>query len=125
MNVKAEVHKLDFDPVIHANLQSQIRMKRHVESRKQSLDKDLAELEKVKERLPQFKEKVSQLMDQLDTESYGAAERQALKELGKKLETRPKVNPYLRRLMKMAKGRTDNRRCSEVNSKIFSVKVVI
>lgn len=86
VNLKAEVHKLDFDPVIHANLQSQIRMKRHVESRKQSLDKDLAELEKVKERLPQFKEKVSQLMDQLDTESYGAAERQALKELGKKLE---------------------------------------
>ncbi|MBI4532644.1 MAG: SMC family ATPase [Candidatus Melainabacteria bacterium] len=56
--VKAELYKLDFDPVIYANLQSQIRMQRHVETRYQSLKRDLTELAKLEQSIPLQQSKV-------------------------------------------------------------------
>ena len=85
VGLKAEIHKLDFDPVLHSSLQSQIRMKRHVETRKQSLDRDLSELERLRESLPALIEKEAEYRDQLDSESYGVEVRQALEKLNEKL----------------------------------------
>jgi len=60
-------------------------MKRHVETRKQSLDRDLSELERLRESLPALIEKEAEYRDQLDSESYGVEVRQALEKLNEKL----------------------------------------
>lgn len=72
INVKAEIHKLEFDPLVYANLQSQIRMQRHIESRYQQLIKDQNELAKVEAELPRLKEKLTALTNELEGESYGS-----------------------------------------------------
>ncbi len=84
--IKAEIHKLDFDPLLYANLQSQIRMQRHIEVRYQQLQKDLAELKKIEVDLPPLKEKTAQLADQLAAESYGRGERLLLEEMHDKIK---------------------------------------
>lgn len=76
--IKAEIYKLDFDPVAYANLQAQIRSQRHLESKFQQLQKDLAELEKIDQQLPQMQEKVQELQGELRGETYGAEPRKEL-----------------------------------------------
>jgi DNA repair protein SbcC/Rad50 len=79
--IKAEIHKLDFDPLHYGNLQSQIRMQRHIEGRYQQLQKDLSELKKIEIDLPPLKDKTTMLADQLAAESYGREQRQLLAEI--------------------------------------------
>jgi exonuclease SbcC len=79
INLKAEVIKLAFDPAIFTSLQSQIRLKRHVESRHQQLVRDLDELAKLNERLPKLIEERERLSAELNTESYGSDVRARLK----------------------------------------------
>jgi DNA repair protein SbcC/Rad50 len=86
INVKAEIHKLEFDPAHYANLQSQIRSRRHVESRYLQLKKDQAELEKLEIDLPVAIEKHKRASEELASESYGEDLREALKYLKGKLE---------------------------------------
>ncbi len=78
VNVKAEIHKLEFDPVIFANLQSQIRSQRHVEGRYQQLKRDLCELKKVEEEIPPLLKQVEELSAQLSAETYGSELRERL-----------------------------------------------
>ena len=85
IGIKAEIHKLEFDPVRYANLQSQIRMQRHIEVRHQQLQKDLDELEKLEAELPPLKDMVSGIADQLECESYGKEQRLLLEEIQGKL----------------------------------------
>lgn len=69
--VKAELHKLDFDPVIYANLQAQIRSGRHVEFRYQQLQKDLEQLKTLEAELPRMQESLLELERQLQDKSLG------------------------------------------------------
>jgi exonuclease SbcC len=87
IGIKAELHKLEFDPVAYANLQSQIRAQRHVEVRYQQMHRDLLELKKIEETLPTLQEQVKRLQDELGSESYGMEERKALSDLQHKLST--------------------------------------
>jgi len=80
INLKAELTKLEFDPAIFSSLQSQIRLKRHVESRHQQLLRDLDELAKVGEKLPQLIESRERLSVELTSESYAQDLRARLKE---------------------------------------------
>lgn len=86
IGIKSEIHKLEFDPVIHSNLQAQIRSKRHVESRYQHLKKDLNELTKIESELPTYETTLRELNDQLQSESYGKDLRQQLSQLNQDLD---------------------------------------
>jgi exonuclease SbcC len=79
--VKAEIHKLDFDPLNYANLQSQIRAQRHIEIKHQQLQKDLSELKRIAADLPLLDEKATALADEISAESYGNEERSKLQEI--------------------------------------------
>jgi ATPase involved in DNA repair len=86
INVKAEIHKLEFEPALYTNLQSQIRSKRHIEAKHQQLKKDLVELEKLATELPSLKAKAQILSETLSAESYGEELREAIKVLQKDLD---------------------------------------
>lgn len=85
INVKTEIHKLDFDPVIYSNLQAQIRMQRHCESRYQQLKRDQSELKKVSEQIPIVKAQLEELSKQLADQEYGKEIRDSLKALDEKV----------------------------------------
>src|SRR5262249_1265496 len=86
VNIKAEIHKLDFEPVIYANLQAQIRSQRHVETRYQQIKPDLNELARVNEEYPKLKDEVEKLANQIDAEDYGSDERVNLKAILSEIE---------------------------------------
>ena len=83
--VKAELHKLEFDPIAYASIQSQIRMQRHVEVRYQQMQRDLLDLNKINESLPPLREQLKILKDELDGELYGAGERKRLQDTQQKI----------------------------------------
>lgn len=85
INIKAEIHKLEFDPLMFSNLQSQIRMQRHVEVRHQQLLKDLAELKKIELQAPDLREMLRVKTDEISSESYGSTERKNLQEVQAKI----------------------------------------
>jgi len=69
--VKSELHKLDFDPIIYANLQAQIRGQRHIEFRHQQLQKDLTQLQKLEQDLPAARLKVEEISGKLQSSQAG------------------------------------------------------
>jgi exonuclease SbcC len=79
INIKSEIHKLDFDPVIYANLQAQIRMQRHAEARYQQAQRDLAEGKKLAQEIPALRQEADDLNSQIALESYGNEARDNLK----------------------------------------------
>ncbi len=79
--VKAEIHKLDFDPLFYSNLQAQIRTQRHIEVKHQQVQRDLLELKRINESLPALQEKAAALADQIAAESYGRTERASLQQI--------------------------------------------
>lgn len=85
INVKSEIHKLDFDPLLYSSLQSQIRAKRNIESRYHQLKKDQAELEKLDQELPRMADKEAKVHSELASEAYGEDLRVQLKELKEEL----------------------------------------
>lgn len=76
--VKAEIHKLEFDPVQFAAIQAQLRAQRHVEVKFQQLQRDLAELKKLKEMLPGLESRDEELSAELAAETYGMETRNEL-----------------------------------------------
>ncbi|HEY9867920.1 MAG TPA: SMC family ATPase, partial [Candidatus Obscuribacterales bacterium] len=87
VNVKAEIHKLDFDPVLYANLQAQIRAMRHVEGRFHQLNKDVSELEKIEKEIPEVRARLNDVANQLASETYGSPIRDQLSEIQRQLES--------------------------------------
>lgn len=85
--VKAELHKLEFDPAVYVSLQSQIRLKRHIEGKHQQLAKDTEELSRVNGKLPELKKAIEEISSELSGEIYGQAVRLELKEVLQKLTT--------------------------------------
>jgi exonuclease SbcC len=76
--MKAEMHKLDFDPAKHSNLQGQIRAQRHIEARFHQIEHDLSELKKIEDELPDLAKRVQSIKDDLDGETYGTELRNEL-----------------------------------------------
>jgi exonuclease SbcC len=85
IGVKAELHKLEFDPVVYSNLQGQIRAQRHSEIRYQQLQRDLSDLKKLTEELPPIKTKIEELTEQLENESFAAELKEALQAVDQKI----------------------------------------
>lgn len=83
--VKAELFKLEYDPAVFTSIQSQIRLKRHVEGRHQQLLKDLDELERVRQKSPQLKASINEITLEISSETYGSEVREKLKEVVDKL----------------------------------------
>ena len=79
INLKVELARLEFDPVLFTSLQSQIRLKRHVESRHQQLLRDLDELARIGEKLPALIAASEQWEGELNSEAYGGEIRARLK----------------------------------------------
>lgn len=85
VNVRAEIHKLEFDPAVYSSLQAQIRMMRHLEGRNQQLHRDLNELKKVERALPAAQTHVEEISTQLSGETYGQEVRAQLAQLQSEL----------------------------------------
>lgn len=87
ISLKAEIHKLEFDPLVYSNLQSQLRMQRHIEARFQQLQRDKSELQRLQAEMPRWEETVANLTSQIAGESYGDEIRDQLKSLQEKLNS--------------------------------------
>lgn len=71
IRVKAEISKLDFDPIIFSNVQAQMRAQRHVEVRFQQIQRDLKELAELELELPKFLSQRDKMQKDLDEEEFG------------------------------------------------------
>jgi exonuclease SbcC len=81
INIKAELHKLDFDPIIYANVESQLRSQRHAEIRYHQLQRDLQALDEVDEHLPALEERAADYARQLRDNSFAPDIRSQLTEV--------------------------------------------
>lgn len=81
INIKAELHKMDFDPIIFSSLQSQLRAQRHAEVRYHTLQKDLAALSELEQQLPAFDERIADFSQQLKDQTFAADTRTQLQQL--------------------------------------------
>ncbi|MBN9393924.1 MAG: SMC family ATPase [Candidatus Melainabacteria bacterium] len=87
INVKAELIKLDFDPAVFASLQSQIRLKRHIEGRYQQLERDLVRKGELAAKIPDLVARIAALTQELQGETYGQQERAHLAEILASIKT--------------------------------------
>jgi len=85
VNIKAEMHKLEFDPVIFSNLQAQLRMQRNVEMRYQQFKRDQAELARLNEQIPLLEQSMGFLKTQLVSSSFAQHDSTELTEVEAKL----------------------------------------
>ncbi|MBX9687734.1 MAG: SMC family ATPase [Candidatus Obscuribacterales bacterium] len=81
LRIKAELAKLDFDPIIYSSFQAQMRSQRHIEMRYQQIQKDLKELDELKSEIPSLQEELSLKLKLLQEGSFGPAEKRELDEL--------------------------------------------
>lgn len=81
IKIRAELTSIDFDPVVYTSMTAQLRLKRHLEGRKEQLEKDLSDLKRLEEKLPQLKEAIDKLKAELSSESYGGDLRAQLTEV--------------------------------------------
>lgn len=86
ISVKAEIHKLEFDPVVYSSLKAQVRAQRHIETRFNQQKRDLADLEELEKEIPVKEEEQTKLSAELQGESYGTEAREALKLVKEKIE---------------------------------------
>ncbi len=87
--IKAELHKLDFDPVVYSSLQSQIRSQRHIEIRYQQADRDEGELKRSEEELMECLKKVENTRASLETDNFAPDLSEQIKILDAHLERQP------------------------------------
>lgn len=81
IRVKAELSKLEFDPVVFSSFQAQMRSQRYVEMRYQQLQKDHHELDELNKELPVLQEKIRALKEELQSGKFGGEERHTIEEL--------------------------------------------
>lgn len=89
VRIKGEIARLEFDPIIFSNLQSQIRAQRHAEFRWQQLNTDLKELEQLDAEIPAKEARIDELNRGLQEENFEATARQELGELEGEIRLRP------------------------------------
>ncbi len=81
INVKAELHKLNFDPAVYASIQAQIRKQRYAEARYQQAQRDEVELKKAAQEIPILQAQADDISRQLDSDDYGQEWRTRLDEV--------------------------------------------
>lgn len=81
INIKAELHKMDFDPIIFSSLQSQLRAQRHAEVRYHTLQKDLTALADLEQQLPALDERIADFSQQLKDQTFATQTRTQLHQL--------------------------------------------
>jgi DNA repair protein SbcC/Rad50 len=89
VNIKAEMHKLDFDPIVFSSLQSQLRMQRNVEMRYQQYKRDQSELGRLNEQIPLIETSINDLQSQLRTNRFAASESDELSSVESQLAAIP------------------------------------
>lgn len=89
VRIKAEMHKLDFDPVIFSNLQAQLRMQRNVEMRYQQYKRDQAELARLNEQIPLLEQTISDIRTQLANNTFAKHDTTELQDLDARLSDLP------------------------------------
>lgn len=80
VRIRAELATLDFDPIIFASLQSQIRAARHAEFRWQQFQRDSNELKQVDETIPAIESKIVDLCERLENDSFAPTLRSRLQQ---------------------------------------------
>ncbi len=101
VRIKGEIARLEFDPIIFSNLQSQIRAQRHAEFRWQQLHSDMRELVDLEREIPEKEKRIEDLNLCLKEESFEEEARDELAELEGEL----KLKPYDRELHQARKQR--------------------
>jgi exonuclease SbcC len=86
ISLNAELTKIGFDPAVYSSLQSQIRLKRYVESRHQQLLRDLEERARVNAKLPEALREKESLAQELEGENYGHELRAGLAAINNAIE---------------------------------------
>lgn len=87
IGIKAEIHKLEFDPVIYSSLQAQIRAQRHLEVRHQQMKRDLQELQKIQLSLPDSDRRIVEISRQLESNDFGGDLQEQMRALTEQLST--------------------------------------
>jgi DNA repair protein SbcC/Rad50 len=87
--LKTELHKLDFDPMIYASLQAQIRALRHIDVRHQQQRRDQSDLAQVIKEIPPLAERILHLQETLSKDAYAPAERLEIGKLEEQLTHYP------------------------------------
>jgi DNA repair protein SbcC/Rad50 len=85
VRVKAELVRLEFDPIVFSSFQAQMRSQRHVEMRWQQLQKDLKELAELEAELPLAKERIARMKDDLQTGNFGPDDKAEIEKLDAQL----------------------------------------
>ncbi len=81
IRVRAELAKLDFDPVVFSSFQAQMRSQRHIEMRYQQMQRELKEYAELEAELPILKEKIESCQAVLASGSFGGKEQDEIKAL--------------------------------------------
>lgn len=83
VRVRAELAKLDFDPIVFSSFQAQMRSQRHIEMRHQQLQKDLKELEDLNLEIPSLEGRIDRMEGNLREGNFGGDERAEISNLDK------------------------------------------
>lgn len=81
IRVKAELNKLEFDPIVFSSFQAQMRAQRHVEIRYQQSQKDLKEFAELENEIPGLQSKIKAMEDELASGAFSPSERASIAEI--------------------------------------------
>lgn len=85
IRVKAELAKLDFDPIVFSSFQAQMRAQRHLEFRYQQVQKDLKEQADLLEELPVLANRIEEMGRALAAGDFSPEERSEIESLDKSI----------------------------------------
>ena len=81
VRVKAELAKMEFDPIIFSSFQAQMRAQRHIELRYQQMQKDLKESGELDSEIPQLEKQFSTMESDLKNGNFGPQEKTEIEKL--------------------------------------------
>lgn len=120
LKVKEQLAEIDFDPVVYNSLSAQIRLKRHIEARKEQLERDQQELSALEKKRPELLESLKNLKAEISSESYGIEVRQELGRIQESLslssysrDEHARLKQRLSELMHFAQKARDVKRAAE------------
>lgn len=85
IRVRAELAKLEFDPIVFASVQAQMRSQRHIEVRYQQGQRELLELNQLQNEIPLAQEKIDEIRESLKNSTFGGTERAEIEQLMKRM----------------------------------------
>jgi len=85
IRVRAELAKIEFDPIVFSSFQAQMRSQRHIEFRYQQILRDLKELTEIESELPILAMRVSKMESDLASGNFGPLEKREIEKLDKSI----------------------------------------